>query len=75
MTTTLEFVIHSDSIDALLAEGDRYVRSLVSPDKPARFSSVVIIDVGDKGLSTESSRTSSPVPTAPTTTTSTIGAE
>ena len=48
-TTTLEFVIQSDSIEALFAEGDRYVRSLVSPDKTPRFSSVVIIAVGDKG--------------------------
>jgi hypothetical protein len=48
-TTTLEFVIQSDSIEALLAEGDKYVQSLVSPQKTARFSSVVIIAVGDKG--------------------------
>ena len=48
-TTTLEFVIQADSIEALLAEGDKYAQSLMSADKTARFSSVVIIAVGDQG--------------------------
>ena len=48
-TTTLEFVIQSDSIEGLLAEGDKYAQSLMNPHKTARFSSVVIIAVGDKG--------------------------
>ena len=30
-TTTLEFVIQSDSIEALLAEGDKYAQSLMNP--------------------------------------------
>jgi hypothetical protein len=47
-TTTLEFVIQASSMEALQAEADEYVRTLVRDDVDVRFSDVVVIAVGEK---------------------------